>query len=263
MSAKRFRLSRNNYYTQEADRAYWSASLVKEFLSCPARAVAKLNGEWVQPESEALLVGSYVDAAFEGPKAFQRFRSEHPEMFKRDGTLKAPFVRADEMIARARQDPVFMEFMRGRKQVIKTGTVLGLPFKARFDVYRKGERIVDLKTVRDMQPMYLPEMGRVSPVVAWRWDVQMAIYSAVEGNDLPTYLAIVTKESPPDLYLVEVSKAERDACLDFLREKLPLFDAMKNGIVEPTRCEGCEHCRATKRLTGPITLTELEFEKYE
>jgi hypothetical protein len=260
----KFRLTKNNYYSAEANQRYWSASLVKTFLDCPARAVAELNGEWNPPMNEALLVGSYVDAAFEGPKSFDRFKAEHPEvMNKRDGTPKAPFKKADEMISRAKSDPVFMEYMKGRKQTIKTGTVFGLPFKAKFDSYRKGERITDLKTVRDMAPTYMPEMGRVSPVQRWRWDIQMALYSAIEGNDLPTYLAIVTKESPPDLYLIEISKAEREACMSFLEQKMPMFDAMKRGIIEPTRCECCEYCRATKKLTGPITLTELEFNNYE
>ena len=256
-------LTAENYYTREADRQYWSASLVKEFLSCPARAVAKLNGEWTQPMNDALLVGSYVDAWFEGKEAFAHFVAEHPELYKRDGSLKSQFQKANDMIERATQDEVFMAYMEGDKQVIKTGTLFGVPFKAKFDAFLPGQRITDLKTVKDMKPMYIPEMGRVSPVQAWKWDIQMALYSAIEGNDLPTFLAIVTKESPPDLYLVEISKAERDACMEFLAEKMPLFDAMKRGIVEPTRCENCEYCRATKKLTGPITLSELEFDKYE
>lgn len=259
----KFRLTKSTYYSAEANQRYWSASLVKAFLDCPARAVAELNGEWEQPMGEALLIGSYVDSRFEGPKSFARFKADHPELYKRDGTLKVAFVKAEEMYQRAKSDAVFMEYMRGRKQTIKTGTVFGLPFKAKFDAYRKGERITDLKTVKDMQPVYLPEMGRVSPVQKWHWDIQMALYSAIEGNDLPTYLAIVTKENPPDLYLVEISKAEREACMAFLEQKMPLFDAMKRGIIEPTRCECCEYCRATKKLAGPITMTELEFNKYE
>lgn len=262
------KLNKSNYYSPNANNTYWSASLVKSFLSCPARAVAELNGEWTQEWSEALLVGSYVDAAFEGQDSFDEFCAEHPEMFNsRTGELKAPYRKADEMIVRAKSDPVFMEYMDGRKQVIKTGKVFGLPFKAKFDVYRDGRfknrRIVDLKTVKDMKPMYVPESGRVSPVVGWKWDIQMALYSAIDGHNLPTYLAIVTKETPPDLYLVEISEAEREACLSFLEQKMPLFDAMKQGIIEPERCECCEYCRATKKLTGPITLTELEFENYE
>lgn len=263
------KIKRSEYYLQKTNKAYWSASLVKSFLSCPARAVAELNGEWQTEWSEALLVGSYVDAAFESQDSFDSFCANHPEMFNsRTGELKAPYRKADEMIARAKSDPVFMQYMTGKKQVIKTGTVFGLPFKTKFDVYRRNKkwsdnRIVDLKTVKDMKPMYVPEAGRVSPVQAWHWDIQMALYSAIDGHNLPTYLAIITKESPPDLFLVEISEAEREACLSFLEQKMPLFDAMKQGIIEPERCECCEYCRATKKLSGPITLTELEFENYE
>ena len=34
------RLTKKNYHSERANREYWSASLVKQFLSCPAAAVA-------------------------------------------------------------------------------------------------------------------------------------------------------------------------------------------------------------------------------
>lgn len=117
------RLTKKNYHSKEANRAYWSASFVKAMLRCPAAAMA------MEPEepSTALLVGSYVDAFFEG--TLDSFKADHPELFKRDGTLKADYLQAEEMIERARSDKVFMEYMQGRKQIIKTGTIGGLPFK--------------------------------------------------------------------------------------------------------------------------------------
>lgn len=239
-----------------------SASFVKSMLlGCEAATMAELSGEWVPPPSEALLVGSYVDSYFEGPKSFERFIDEHPEIINsRTGELKAPFRRANEMIVRARCDAVFMEYMRGQKQKIVTGEIMGIPFKAKFDVYRKGERIVDLKTTRNMEPQYRAGEGKLNPILYWGWDIQMAIYAELEGNDLPTYLAIITKEDPPNLYLVEITKAERDACMEYLKAKLPRFDAIKRGLIEPERCEHCAYCRATKRLTKPITLEELDME---
>ena len=50
------------------------------------------------PPSTALLVGSYVDRCFEGPKSFEHFKAEHPEIFKKDGTLKADYSKAEELI---------------------------------------------------------------------------------------------------------------------------------------------------------------------
>lgn len=255
------KLTKNNYYDPEMNARYMSASFVKSMIRCEAATMAELTGEWNPPPSEALLVGSYVDANFEGPKSFGNFYLEHPEIFNsRTGELKAPFRRANEMIERARVDSVFMEYMRGQKQKIVTGKIDGIPFKAKFDVYRKGERIVDLKTTRNMDAMYREGEGRLNPIQYWGWDIQMAIYAELEGHDLPTYLAIITKEDPPNLYLVEITKAEREACMEYLHAKLPRFDAIKRGLIEPERCEKCAYCRATKRLTKPITIEELDME---
>lgn len=239
-----------------------SASFVKSMLlGCEAATMAELTGEWVPPPNEALLVGSYVDSYFEGPKSFERFIAETPEIINsRTGELKAPFRKANQMIVRAKSDPVFMQYMKGQKQKIVTGEIMGIPFKCKFDVYRKGERIVDLKTTMNMEPKYRAGEGKLNPILYWGWDIQMAIYAELEGHDLPTYLAIITKEDPPNLYLVEITKAERDACMKYLEAKLPRFDAIKRGLIEPERCEHCAYCRATKRLTKPITLEELDME---
>lgn len=242
------KLTKRNYYDQEMNRAYMSASFVKSMLRCEAATMAELNGEWDQPPGTALLVGSYVDAAFEGPEQFDRFCVDHPEMFKRDGTLKSDFARANVMIARASSDELFMEFMQGQKQKIITGQIDGIPFKCKLDVYKKGERIVDLKTTRDMLPRYKEGEGRMDFASYWNWPLQMAIYQTLEGHSLPCYLAVITKEDPPDISVIQVEQSKMDAEMEFLREKLPRYDAIKRGIIEPERCESCAYCRATKRL---------------
>ena len=258
---KKFRLTKNNYYSDEANQRYMSASFVKSMLRCEAATMAELTGEWVSPPSDALLIGSYVDANFEGPKSFSNFYLEHPEIFNsRTGELKAQFKHANVMIERARGDPVFMEYMRGQKQKIVTGEIMDIPFKAKFDVYRKGERIVDLKTTRDMEPVYLAGQGRVDFATAWNWPLQGAIYQHLEGNHLPFFLAVVTKEDPPDIAVIEVTQDRLDAEMEYLYTKLPRFDAIKRGLIEPERCEKCAYCRATKRLTKPITIEELDME---
>lgn len=84
--------------------------------------------------------------------------------------------------------------------------------------------------------------------------MQMAVYQSIEGNRLPCYLSVITKEDPPDIEIVEIPQDKLDAEMDFLLEKLPYFDAIKQGIIEPERCENCAYCRATKRLTAPKKL---------
>lgn len=260
------KLTADNYYSLGMNKKYFSASQVKSFIDCPARTMAELNGEWEPPQSDALLIGSYVDAAFEGNAAFIRFKNEHPEIINsRTGELKADFRKADQMVKKAKSDPVFMEFMRGRKQAIRTATLFGVPFKAKFDVLRnnctKGERrIVDLKTVRDFRPVYKESQGLLNFAEAWNWPLQMALYQKIEGHDLPCYLAVITKEDPPDLAVVQIEQERMDTEMQYLAEKMEYFKAIKAGIVEPERCERCAYCRATKKIVRPLTLGEIEME---
>lgn len=247
------KLTDSNYHSIEANREYWSASQVKTFLDCPARAMAELSG-WKQPASKALQIGSFVDAAFDGEDAFTSFIAENPDMFKRDGSLKADFAKAEQMVSRAEQDGVFMKFMDGEKQSIKTGFIDGIPFRIKMDVYLPGERIVDLKTVKDLKPLYRPGEGRLSFAEYWRWTLQMAIYQEIEGNRLPCFLAVITKEDPPGIQIVQIEQEKLDAELAFLKNKLPYFNAIKTGIIEPDRCEECAYCRESRKLTGPVML---------
>lgn len=266
---KRFKLNKENYHSPEANALYWSASLVKEFLSCENRAMAEISGEYERPKTEALMVGSYVDAAFESDGAFNRFRAEHEsELFRKDGKLRAEYVQADEMIKRAKSDPMFMRFMQGRHQVVMTATLFGVPWKCRFDVLRDSykvddKRIVDLKTVRDFKPVYKECEGRLNFVEYWRYDIQMAIYQLIyekrKGQKLPVYLACISKEDPPDIAVIKIPQPQLDACIEFLAEKMERFKAVKAGIVEPERCENCAWCRMTRKLTAPITLDELDL----
>lgn len=252
------RLTAGNYHSTEMNKRYWSASQLKSFLDCPARTMAELNGEWERPKSDALLIGGYVDAAFESKRAFELFGNEHPEIFKKDGSLKSEFVKAQQMIERARSDKVFMDFMKGRHQAIKAAELWGVPFKAKFDVLAK-DRIVDLKTVRDFKPLYREGEGRLNVVDYWRWTLQMALYQKIEGHNLPCYLAIITKEDPPDLAIIEIPQARLDAEIDFISTRIELFKGIKDGVLEPERCEHCAYCRATRKLNGPVTLDYFDM----
>lgn len=257
------KLTAENYYSREANEAYWSASFVKEMMSCPARAMASLHGAYERPESSALLIGAYVDAAFTGDAA-EQFTRDHPALWsKKTGAMKADVAKAKRMIDRASEDALFMEYMRGDKQTIKTGVIGGLPFKGKFDVYWPGKRIVDLKTVKDMEPVYAPGQGRITFAEYWNWPLQMAIYQALEGNGLPCYLAVITKQDPPDIAVIALPQHMLDAEMEVLLERLPYFDAMRSGIIEAVRCEKCAYCRSTKRLTGPIALDEMREDLYE
>ena len=252
-------LNSKNYFSPRANRIYFSASQVKQFKKCEAMAMAEIRGKYQRPASQALMVGSYVDAALTGD--LDGWKSVHPEILKRDGSLKAEFVQAQEMVDRARQDHVFKEYLKGRHQAIMTGKIFGVPFKAKFDVLRP-DRIVDLKTVKDMQPVYLPGQGRVDFATAWDWPLQMAIYQKLveinKGVKLPCYLAVITKETPADIAVIQVEQERMDAEMAWLEQALPRYEAIKSGLIEPERCCQCAYCRETNKLTGPVMLAEYE-----
>ena len=237
-------LTNNNYYSDKANLEYMSVSQFKSFRKCEAATLAELKGEWKSPKTTALLVGSYVDSYFEG--TLDDFKAENPEIFKKDGTLKADYIQAEEIIERVESDELFMEYMSGEKQKIFTKKLFGVPWKIKIDSLLP-DKIVDLKVMRSMERI----MGK-SFVEHWGYDLQMAVYSAVHGGDLDTYLAVVTKQSPSDIEIIEIPKWRREELLEEVERFLPRMIKIKTGEVEPERCGVCDYCRATKKIEGPI-----------
>lgn len=246
----------SNYFSREAEMEYFGTSQIKAFQKCEAKALATIKGEWQTPMTTALLVGSYVDAYFEG--TLDEFLNEHPECFKRDGSLKVDYRMADDIIARIESDELFMEYMAGEKQVVKTGEIDGFKFKIKIDSYHEGDKIVDLKVMRTMDRV----MGK-SFVEYWNYFLQGAIYQQIEGNNLPFYLAVATKEEPSDIGIIALEQDDMDASLEEVRPNLARWFAIKQGEIEPEGCGKCDYCRATKKLTEPISSDLVGFSNKE
>ena len=241
-------VNRFNYFSQNNNLKYCGSSQFKSFLRCPAQAMAELRGEWKREETTSLLVGSYVDAWFEG--TLDSFKAEHPEILKKDGTLKAEYIKADEIIARVSRDELFMRYMGGQKQAIRTGCIDGVPFKIKMDSYHKGKAIVDLKVIKDFEPLWNEERGiRQSFIEYWGYDFQAAIYQAIEGNKLPFYICAATKEAIPDFDIIQIPQTWIDSAMAIIKNEIGIIDAYKRGEIEPPRCEKCAYCRETKQLS--------------
>ena len=131
------KLTRDNYYTPEADREYLSCSQYEEFLDCEARAMAKLQKRFTRKESEAFLVGNYFHTYFEGPDAHEEFCQQHfDDIFKTKTTKargleitgkRAAFEQADKMIETAVNEPAIKKLidMPGENEKIMTGKLFG------------------------------------------------------------------------------------------------------------------------------------------
>lgn len=252
-------LTNENYYAPKSNMRYMSVSQYKSFIRCESAAMAELQGEWVRPKTTALLVGSYVDAYFEG--TLDEFRQDNPAIFKRDGSLKADYVKAEEVIVRIEADPMFLEYMSGEKQVIRIAELFGCEWKIKVDSYLP-DRIVDLKVMRSMERI----IGK-SFVEHWGYDNQMAVYGEIDHRAgapvKETYLAVATKQDPPDLEVIHIPMWRREECLNDIQRNLPRILAVKAGKTPPRRCGVCEYCRKTKKLVEPLDFELVGFSQKE
>lgn len=254
-------LTSKTYFSTEANQEYMSSTQFKAFRECEEKALAKLSGEYERPVTTSLLVGSYVDAYFEG--TLDVFKGKHFEIFKRDGSLKADYSKAEYIIERVERDKKFMKYMSGEKQVIMTGGIERVPFKIKIDSYHKDKAIVDLKIVKDFKTIYDERLHKRVPFAEfWGYDIQGAIYQEIvrqnTGRQLPFYIAVATKESEPDIALMNIPQERLDECLSLVKSLAPRYQAIKKGKENPVRCQKCDWCRKTKVITEIIDYRDLE-----
>lgn len=233
------KLTEENYYSKEANQAYFSVSQYKDFLQCESMAMAKTNGLYEPPMTRAMLVGSFVDHHFEG--TLPQFINEHSELFTRSKQLRAEFRHAYEIIRAIESNEKFMNYMSGEKQKILTFEMFGVPWKMKMDSFLPEICITDLKII-----------ARTEWLWKWNYEIQGAIYQyGVEANGygrLPFYLAIATKEKVPDLNIFQIPDSLLDETLLEIEANMPHFIAVKNGLEEPERCEKCPWCKMTRKL---------------
>ena len=259
-------LTDGNYYSQEANREYMSVSQFKDFagtygkLPCEFTALEKLEECWKEEETTALMVGSYVDSHFEG--TLDKYKADHPSLFKKDGGLKADYVKANEIIARIERDEYFMRYMSGQKQVIMTGELFGAKWKIKIDSYIPDVAIVDLKVMSSItKPEWVRDLGYLSFVEYWGYDIQGAVYQEIvrqnTGKKLPFYIAAATKEKEPDIRIIHVTDNYLQAALSVVETNMPRILRVKNGEAEPDRCELCDCCRHNRVLSRAISIMDL------
>lgn len=276
----RLKLTEANYYSQEVNVAYMSTSQFKAFRKCEAAALAELKGEWGRKDSTALLVGSYVDAYFSGE--LEQFKADHPEMFKKDGTLKADFEKAQAICERLNRDELSRLLLGGRHQTIKTGQIAGVDYKAKFDslltarqveaickrfpeirsiVPFGGPMIVDLKCMKDFETVWDEEAGeRVSFIEYWGYDTQGAIYQALDGRLAPFVIVGATKEAETDIGAFYIPDEDLAFALSEVEALSPRYAAIKRGEIEPEGCGKCAYCRSTKRLSSIKHYKQISIE---
>lgn len=267
-AAEPFVLTPENYYSDTANRLYMSNSLFKSVYGYPGspypcEASALLAG---REETEALLIGGYVDAAFESDQALDAFKKDRKDaLMLKSGKGYYKFVTdADKAIARAKMDPVFMSYLGGQHQAVLTGEIAGHPFRIKMDDYQPGTRITDLKYVKSAGESYNEFLKRrVTFIEDYGYHIQGAIYQEIErqnsGIRLPFYIAYITKEETPDFGVVEIPQDMLDDGLEFVKLSLSARP-MDQVRISPRACNrrGCAWCRGQKSLSGAMTWAEFE-----
>lgn len=263
------KINNQNYFSKEANYAYMSVSQFKDFQQCEVMAMAKLNGEYEEEKSKALLIGSYIDAYFSNE--LEDFKKENPQIFKKDGTLLKDFEKANEIIKAIEEDELMMKYLSGRKQVIFTGEIADVPFKIKIDSLLDNA-IVDQKimsSIKELVWKYDEELGRnrqVDFIEAYGYDIQGAVYQEITRQNLsvklPFILAPTTKEENPDKALINIDQYFLDKAIKKVEELAPIYHAIKLGLIAPTGCGNCPACRKNKKVQEVVSYKEL-FNKVE
>lgn len=261
------KITQENYYDARSAINYMGYTQFKSFCGaggmrgCEAKAMAMLAGKWSVEPSTDMLVGSYVDAWFEG-KILEFEEKHHDEIFNSRGAYYAPFIKAQECIERAKRDSLFMNFMGGEHQTIMTANFFGMDWKIRMDSYHPDMCIVDLKVVKDInETTWVRDMGRLNFIDYWGYDMQGAIYQKVveinTGKKLPFFICAIDKGKYPDIEIIQIPNSRLSDTLSVIEYEAKRVKAVKAGEIEPLRCETCDYCRATKVLTKPILVSDL------
>lgn len=286
-------ISAENYFSKEANWEYLGSTQLKDFQSCEARALAKLKGKYEEPESTAFIQGKILDAWNDG--CLDQFLASRPDLVSTRGAtagaLKSDYSFIGDVISFIEKDRLLMESLSGIKQQIFTAEMFGTKWKIKIDSYfpREGQlqgRIVDLKFLKDLNSFIWVKdqdgfANREHSLEAYGYFDQIAIYTAIEylanrkGQTVkigdvryPDYyepfLTIVTKEKPwPNKEIISFN-CEGQSYHEFIEYRLSTIKSkveriinVKNGTVEPKRCNACDYCYMTKVLTGTTHYTKF------
>jgi len=158
------KLTKENYFSPEASKEYMGSTQFKNFKECEAMAMASIKGAWKMDETPSLLQGKYVHAWNEDDLI--KFKADHLDMFKKDGELKAPFLKCNEIIEIIEKDKLFMMALSGKKEVIFTAEFFGTKWKILIDSYLEtGKQFGDLKVLKSLDDKF--------------WNKELQIYENV------------------------------------------------------------------------------------
>lgn len=283
-----FVLNEQTYFMPEANLKWLDCSTYKNVVGtagrkgCECRALAIAKGEYTQPKTEPLLVGSYVDAYFDNSLSEfcldnmdDIFSKASIKKFEKSGKAEdlerlAAFKQADIMIKRAIKEPLFMKYVEGETQKILTAEIEGVPIRVKLDSF-DGNRITDVKTAASItETYYAKDLGQRLTFIEYFGYVEQAYFyqTAVEqnfGKRLPFYLAVITKEKHnnvphPRVAVIQIPDKVIEDKGKEIKEKIPGVWRLLQGEYEPIPCGTCEWCADFLPLEKVISMDEIMLE---
>jgi hypothetical protein len=268
------KLTKSNYFSQEANRHYMSVSQFKSFLpsygGCEAQAMAKITGEYSEPSRTAFMEGHYVHAWNEG--TLDEFKADNPDLYSSRGAtagqLKSNFQHCNKMIEVLENDPLVMKALAGQKEVIMTADLFGIPWKVMLDSYQPEVNIfADLKALKEMDGKWWNKDAQAYEnfLDHYGYTIQMAVYAEVEKRVtgrkdwLLPHMVVVTKQDPPDHEILYFDYDVIEQSLHIVGKHIERVKSVKSGEVEPARCEKCDYCRLTKKINRIKHFSELSL----
>lgn len=290
-----FTLTRDNYYSLEANQHYMSNSQWNDWVgprACEARAYAEyVTGDYKSGTRPPLVLGNWMhEMVLQSPgweeraeqlsnmvldgKAVMRLQSG-----KRKGEWNQTGELFQRMLERWHEETGLHGLLAGETEVVYTGLLGGIPWRCSVDSLTLDDEFsffADLKTPRSLQQDWFetwgePDLHGIRRRVrgpwyeCWNYPKQCAFYRELiwlnEGFRPKPYLVAISKESPPVVRAYEWDDDVFDRRASFEMEKMksliPRVVGLKAGEIEPKRCDNCHFCRVTDSPDGEVVVDEL------
>lgn len=272
-------LTKDNYFSKEATQAFMSVSTFKDYVpafgGCEARAKAKHDGIWEDDDKAVFLQGQYVHAWNENK--LPEFIGKNKEtLMTQKQTLRSEFQLCETAIEKIKGDELFMKSLAGEKEVILTAELFGVPWKIMIDSYFRYERrFGDLKFLKSFydKKWNVQSQCYENVFTSYGYLLQMAVYAEIErlssgrheDDYFEPFLACVSKEKYHDLAIISFV-SDMETVAEFVRGQLSIVEhflprvlQVRAGEVKAERCEQCDYCRASKKLTGTVHYTSFNL----
>ena len=251
-------LTKDNYFSKEADMEYMSVSQFKLFNECEAKALATIQGQESATFKEAFLEGQLFEALVAGDKKL--FMAQHPELISSRGAtagqIKSNYGKVILAAEKFNSQDFFKKILeKCEKQVVFTAEFCDVKVKCAIDLFdRMTNSIYDIKCMKDFKEQWNKEEKAYEPwYYVYGYVLQLAVYREIVKQNCGTEpleigLIAATKEDSPDVQALSFSKDLLDLEFENFKYKIKRYDLIKKGFVEPIQCGCCDYCKSIKNI---------------